>query len=137
MNSVTLLAATVAATVALSAAAQGLRPNAPRAPAPELRPGDYITAVVNQEVVTAFEVAQRMARAREEARRNNQQVPPEAELRQLILESLIEERAMLSYARDSGARIDDNEVDRAVQVVATQNQVTLPPPRFSTTSRRS
>jgi peptidyl-prolyl cis-trans isomerase SurA len=126
MNSVTLLAATVAATVAISAAAQGLRPNAPRAPAPELRPGDYITAVVNQEVVTAFEVAQRMARAREEARRNNQQVPPEAELRQLILESLIEERAMLSYARDSGARIDDNEVDRAVQVVATQNQVTLP-----------
>jgi peptidyl-prolyl cis-trans isomerase SurA len=127
MKTLILLAVTLAASAVMPAAAQGLRLNAPRAPATiELRPGDYITAVVNQEVVTAFEVTQRMSRAREEARRNKQQVPPEPEFRQMILESLIEERAILSYARDSGVRLDDNEVDRAVQVVASQNQVTLP-----------
>ena len=90
-----------------------------------LRPGDHIVAVVNQELVTAYELNQRMAQAREMARRNNQRVPPEAEFRAMVLESLIEERALLSAARDSGARIDNADIDRAVQVIAAQNQLTL------------
>jgi peptidyl-prolyl cis-trans isomerase SurA len=90
----------------------------------QLRPGDHIAAVVNQELVTAFEVNQRIALAREDARRRNQRLPPDAQLRSLALESLIEERALLSHARDSGVRVDDNEVDRAVAVVAAQNQLT-------------
>jgi peptidyl-prolyl cis-trans isomerase SurA len=89
------------------------------------RPGDYIAAVVNQELVTAFEVNQRMARARDEARRSNQRLPSDAELRRQVLESLIEERAILGYARDSGARVDDADVDRAVSSIAAQNQMTL------------
>ena len=89
-----------------------------------LRPGDHIAAVVNQELVTAFELNQRMALARAEAQRANQRVPPEGEFRGLILESLIEDRALLSHARDSGMRVDDNEIDRAVGVIAAQNQIT-------------
>lgn len=91
-----------------------------------LRPGDHIVTVINQELVTAFELSQRMALAREDARRRNQRLPPEAEFRTMILESLIEERAILSHARDSGVRVDDSEVDRAVAVIAAQNQLTLP-----------
>ena len=121
-----LAACSAALVVSIEAAqAQGGAPRAPR-PAPALRPGDYITAVVNQEVVTAFEVQQRGERAREEARKNQQRVPPDDEFRKLILESLIEDRAILSYAREAGTRIEEAEIDRAVQVVATQNQVTLP-----------
>jgi peptidyl-prolyl cis-trans isomerase SurA len=93
---------------------------------PPLRPGDYIVAVVNQELVTAFELSQRMAQAREQARRNNQRLPAEREFRTLILESLVEDRAVLSHARDSGLRIDDAEIDRAVAVIASQNQLTMP-----------
>ncbi|MDH4060312.1 MAG: peptidylprolyl isomerase [Aquincola sp.] len=89
-----------------------------------LRPGDHIVAVVNQELVTAFELNQRMAQAREQARRENQRLPAEREFRTMILESLVEDRAMLSYARDSGVRIDDVEIDRAVAVIASQNQLT-------------
>ena len=92
--------------------------------APVLRPGDHIAAIVNQEVVTAFELNQRMALARADAQRKNQRLPAEAEFRTMMLESLIEERAMLSHARDSGIRVDDNEVDRAVAVIASQNQLT-------------
>jgi peptidyl-prolyl cis-trans isomerase SurA len=110
--------------VALSVVALTTAAQTPAAPA--LRPGDWITAVVNQEVVTAFEVAQRMAAARGEAERNRQRLPEEAELRKSILESLIEDRAILSHARDSGVKVDEAEIDRAVQVVAGQNQVTLP-----------
>lgn len=95
------------------------------AAAPAIRPGDHIAAVVNQELVTAFEVSQRMARARAEAQRNNQRVPAEAEFRRQVLESLIEERAMLSHARDSGIRVDDGDLDRTVTSIAAQNQITL------------
>jgi peptidyl-prolyl cis-trans isomerase SurA len=116
----------VAAAAAWSAFAATAQTGAPARPAPALRPGDYITAVVNQEVVTAFELAQRMARAREEAQRNNQRVPAEAEFRKMVLDSLIEDRAVLSHARESGVRVDEPEIDRAVQVIASQNQVTLP-----------
>lgn len=111
--------ALVAAFAACSIAAAQDSPNRP------LRPGDHIVAVVNQELVTAFELAQRQAIAREEARRNNQRVPSEGEFRSMILESLIEDRAVLSYARDSGVRVDDAEIDRAVQVIASQNQMSM------------
>ncbi|MEW6706862.1 MAG: peptidylprolyl isomerase [Pseudomonadota bacterium] len=90
------------------------------------RGGDYIVAVVNQELVTAGEVEQRLARIRENAQRSNARLPPEAELRRQVVDALIEERVLITYARESGMRIDDNELDRAVQSVAAQNQLTLP-----------
>ena len=91
----------------------------------ELRPGDYIIAVVNQELVTAVEVEMRLARAQEEAKRSGARLPPEAELRRQVLDALVEERVIVTYARDSGMKVDDVDVDRAVQNVAAQNQLTL------------
>lgn len=89
------------------------------------RTADYVVAVVNQELVTAVEVAQRAARMREELQRVRQPVPPEAELRRLATEALIEERVIVTYARDSGMRVEEPELDRAVASVAQQNQITL------------
>ena len=63
-----------------------------------LRPGDHIAAIVNQELVTAFELNQRIGMARADAQRKNQRLPPEGEFRTMILESLIEDRALLSHA---------------------------------------
>jgi peptidyl-prolyl cis-trans isomerase SurA len=88
--------------------------------------GDYIVAVVNQELVTASEVQQRLARVREEAARNRTGLPPAAALRKQVLDTLIDERVLVTNARESGARIDDPELDRAVANVAVQNQLTLP-----------
>lgn len=90
-----------------------------------VRNGDYIVAVVNQELVTAGEIDQRLERAREAAARAKQALPPEAELRKQILDALIEERVIVSYARDGGQKVEDPELDRAVQNVAAQNQLTL------------
>ncbi len=90
-----------------------------------VRNGDYIVAVVNQELVTAAEIDQRIDRAREAATRASQALPPEVDLRKQILDALIEERVIISYARDGGQKVEDTEIDRAVQNVATQNQVTL------------
>jgi len=93
---------------------------------PFAQTGDYIVAVVNQELVTAGEVQQRLARVREEAARNKASLPPLSALRKQILEALIDERVLVTNARDTGAKVDDPEIDRAVANVATQNQMTLP-----------
>jgi peptidyl-prolyl cis-trans isomerase SurA len=90
------------------------------------RGGDYIVAIVNQELVTAGEVEQRLASVRANARRSNAQLPPEPELRKQVVDALVEERVLITYARDSGMRVDEAELDRAVQSVAAQNQLTMP-----------
>lgn len=89
------------------------------------RPGDYIVAVINQDLVTAAEVQGRLARIREDARRANRPLPADGALRQQVVDALIDERVQLSWARDSGTRVDDAEVDRAVASVAAQNQLTV------------
>jgi len=91
-----------------------------------LRPGDYIVAVVNSELVTAYEVEQRSARAREEARRNGAREPANDVLRTQVLDSLIDDRVLVTYARDSGIKIDEVELDRAVSSVAAANRLTVP-----------
>lgn len=90
-----------------------------------LRNGDYIAVIVNQELVTAGEVERRLERAVAEAP-SGAKLPPAEELRKLALDALIDERVMITSARESGMRVDDPEVDRAVQNIAAQNQITLP-----------
>lgn len=89
------------------------------------RNGDFIVAVVNQELVTHSEVQGRLARIRADAARNRQTLPPDDELRRQVVELLIDERVQLTYARESGQKVDEAELDRAVANIAQQNQVTL------------
>jgi peptidyl-prolyl cis-trans isomerase SurA len=95
-------------------------------PAAAPRTADFIAAVVNQELVTAVEVEQRVAQVRANAQRQNQRLPGDVELRRQVLNALIEERAVLSHARETSAKVDGPELDRAVASVAAQNQLTLP-----------
>ena len=88
--------------------------------------GDYIAAVVNQELVTAGEVERRIARALAEAGRAGVKMPPADEMRRQALDALIDERAIITSARESGMRVDEPELDRAVQNIAAQNQISLP-----------
>lgn len=90
-----------------------------------LRTGDYIVAIVNQELVTASELQTRLSRVREDAARQRANLPPDDQLRREVLDALIDERVQLTHARDSGQRIDDAELDRAVGNVALQNQISL------------
>jgi peptidyl-prolyl cis-trans isomerase SurA len=87
------------------------------------RTADYIVAVVNQETVTAVEFGQRLAAARQGATRGNASLPPEPQLRRLVLDALIDERVLLSYARASGVRVDDADLERALASIALQNQI--------------
>ncbi|TDM05814.1 MAG: molecular chaperone SurA [Ideonella sp. MAG2] len=89
------------------------------------RSADFIVAVVNNELVTRNEVDQRIADVREQARRSNAKLPPDAQLRKEVLETLINERVIVTYARDSGMKVDEAELDRAVANVAAANKMSL------------
>jgi peptidyl-prolyl cis-trans isomerase SurA len=89
------------------------------------RRGDHIVAIVGQDLVTAYEVDRRLAVVRDEFAARGGAVPPEVEMKQRVREALIDERVVLVHARESGMRVDDAELDRAVQSIAAQNQLSL------------
>ncbi len=109
------------AAVLFCATATLCRAQAPAKP----RMADYIVAVVNQESVTAFEVRQRVQRIRADAQRTGSSLPAADQLERDVLDSLIDERAILSQAREAGMRVDDNDVDRALANIAAQNQISV------------
>lgn len=88
--------------------------------------GDYIIAVVNSELVTAVEVQQRIDRVRAEARRTGAVAPDDDALRKLATDSLIDERVLVTFAREVGPKVDDVELDRTVGNIAAQNQLSIP-----------
>lgn len=92
----------------------------------ELKPGDYIAAVVNQDVVAASEVTQRKSQLREEARRRGVAMPDPTVLHKQAMDALIDDRVLVTHARETSGKVDDAELDRVVGNVAAQNKLTMP-----------
>ena len=131
-----LVALTVASfftLVSLSAQAQGLRPsagNAAVAPTVQLQPGvaqqaDFIVAVVNSEPITNSEVQREVQRVTQQLAQQRTPLPERKELARQVLESLINQKAQLHLARESGIKLDESAVDQAVQNIARQNQISV------------
>lgn len=89
------------------------------------RSADYIVAVVNSEPITNAEVNAGVRRATEILRQQQRAVPGAAELRQQVLESLINERAQLQTAVQLGVRVDDAAIDQAEAALAAQAQTDI------------
>ena len=125
-----LSVAALSALLALGAPAQGLRQTPARTVAPAAlpdtvqRPADFIVAIVNAEPVTNNEVHTRAQRLRAQMPEGSS--PPEmGAFKREVLQRLIDERAQLQYALETGIRVDDSSVDQAEQTVAQQNQISV------------
>jgi len=114
--------------------AQGLRtPGAAPAPAltepavlvPGVRSADFIVAVVNAEPITNQQVSAQVERIRRQLAAQRQPQPDLRELARQVLNQLINDRAQLQLAKESGIRIDEPSIDQAEQSVASQNQLTV------------
>ena len=86
---------------------------------------DRIVAVVNKEVITATELGDAVAAAQRQLRRQGTPLPEQALLERQMLERLILDKAQLQLARDKGIRVDELQLDRAVQRVASNNNLSL------------
>jgi peptidyl-prolyl cis-trans isomerase SurA len=93
--------------------------------APAIKLVDQIAAVVNDEVITRGELEQRYQTVIRQLQNQNVQQPPRSLLEKQTLERMITERALLQHAKNSGIRIDPAQVERAVQRIATQNNLSV------------
>jgi peptidyl-prolyl cis-trans isomerase SurA len=85
---------------------------------------DYLVAVVNTESVTNNEVTVRFLKLQQESVEKGGSQPTAAELRKQALDALVEERVLVTYARDNGVKVDNGEVDRAIANIAQSNKMT-------------
>ena len=86
---------------------------------------DRIVAVVNKEVITASELSEAIGAAERHLRRRGTPPPERELLERQMLERLILDKAQLQMARETGIRVDEVQLDRAVQRIAEQNRMTL------------
>src|SRR5437867_7886149 len=106
-----------------AALAQSERPE--RAAAARIALVDRVVAVVNKEVITQYELAERMNRVLKELQRRGTSLPERREVEHQVLERLVVEKVQLQFARDTGLRVDDLELDRTVNRVAEGNKLSL------------
>jgi peptidyl-prolyl cis-trans isomerase SurA len=86
---------------------------------------DRIVAVVNKEVITYSELNEAVGMAERQMRRQGTPSPERAVLERQMLERLILDKAQLQLARETGIRIDELQLDRAVERIAQTNNMTL------------
>jgi len=86
---------------------------------------DRVVAVVNSEVITATEVAQRTKTIAQQLRQQNTQLPPQDVLEKQVLERMIMDRLQLQLAKETALRVDDLQLDRTVARIAENNKMSL------------
>ena len=92
-------------------------------PAPQVL--NAVVAVVNNDVITTGELAERAHSAALNLRRQKIQLPPMPQLRAQVLEQLILERAIAQRARETGIRVDDGVVNATIEQIAQQNKISV------------
>jgi len=84
---------------------------------------DRVVAVVNDEVITSVELDRELRNATEQLRRQGTALPARSALEKQLLERLITKRALLQYTRQTGLRVSDADLDRAVDKIAEDNKL--------------
>jgi peptidyl-prolyl cis-trans isomerase SurA len=112
------------ALAAVAAWAQKSPPVSTAAP-PRVIAIDRVIAVVNDEAITQYELDDARSIVLQQLKQQNVQQPATDVLDKQVLERLIIERALLQHAKDSGIKVDDTQVERAIQRIAEDNKLTL------------
>jgi peptidyl-prolyl cis-trans isomerase SurA len=86
---------------------------------------DRIVAIVNDEVITLNDLRSRLDSALGQLKRQGTPLPPRDVLERQMLERLIVDRIQLQTARDTGLRIDDTQLDQALNRIASGNKMSL------------
>jgi peptidyl-prolyl cis-trans isomerase SurA len=131
----------VAALPALDAHAQGAAPRATPRPAPSPTAAtraapaatstsldrnvliDRVVAIVNDEALTQFEINEQKRVVLGQMQAQKVAPPPPDVLDKQLLERLITERVLMQFAKETGIRVDDTQVERTIQRIAQENKL--------------
>ncbi len=94
-------------------------------PASGVRFADRIAAVVNTDVITEYELQNRVRQAAINLRQQNINLPPMPELRRQVLERMITEKATEQRAKELGIRVDEQMVNASIEQIARNNKMTV------------
>lgn len=92
---------------------------------PEVIELDNIVAIVNNDVITASELTDKVTQIKAQLKEKQTQLPPDDILRKQILERMILDEIQLQLAKSSGIRVDDEQLNQVITNVAKQNSLTL------------
>ncbi|MDR2208434.1 MAG: peptidylprolyl isomerase [Azoarcus sp.] len=97
---------------------------------------DRIVAIVNSESITSSQLRARVDGVRKNLQNQGlaEQMPPRDVLERQILEQLVMERIQLQQARNASIQVNDSMIDRAINVVAGNNSLTLDQLRTAVTN---
>ena len=103
---------------------------APAARAQPQRPArvsllDRIVAVVNDEVITRRDLDERLKVTINQLRQQGASAPGAEELEKQVLERMIYNQVQLQFARESGLRIDDATLEKAIARIAEENKISV------------
>lgn len=131
-NSLKILAVSLGALLACTAQAASVMDGSAAEAAPAAATAvagpvevDRIVAVVNTDVITEYELQQRVHTVAINLRRQNIALPAMEDLRRQVLERLISERTIMQRARQTGIRVDDQMVNASIEQIARQNNLTV------------
>lgn len=85
-------------------------------------PIDAVRVVVNDDVITRLELAQRMQAVVQQLQKQGTQLPERGILEKQVLERMIMEKLQLQFAKENGVRVDDAQMEGALQRIAQQNK---------------
>jgi peptidyl-prolyl cis-trans isomerase SurA len=86
---------------------------------------DRIIAVVDQNVITEQELADRVLTVSAQLEKQGTELPPQNVLEKQILERLISDSLQLQLAAQTGVKIDDTQLDKTVERIAEQNKLSV------------
>jgi peptidyl-prolyl cis-trans isomerase SurA len=92
-------------------------------PQMQVAPIDQIMVVVNEDVITRHELDERVVAISRQLTKQGTPLPEAAVLEKQILERMITELLQVQFAKETGVRIDDTQLDRALQRIAQSNNI--------------
>ena len=84
---------------------------------------DRIVAVVNNSVITDYELKRRVEQALRQIAGQNTPLPPRGLLEKQLLERLITEKVLMQFAEDTNIRFEGLSLDRAIARIAQNNNL--------------
>ncbi|MBU3726728.1 MAG: peptidylprolyl isomerase [Polynucleobacter sp.] len=86
---------------------------------------DGVVAVVNTGVVTRKEIDDRIASIQKQAPAGGKKLPEGDELRKQVLENLILEKIQIQEAEQTGLAVNEKELNKIIEDIATRNKLTF------------
>lgn len=86
---------------------------------------DRIVAVVNDDVITRRDLDDRLTMVIKQMKQQGTPVPPRDVLQKQLLERMISSQVQLQYAKETGLRVDDAQLEKAIARIAEENQISV------------